>query len=94
MDVSGVEASPITASNSFVISILGRNHFLLDVQIQDAEKTVAATIRCTAVHLNVSSFKALLHEMLYQIQTVQMEDFHAKCLPNDHFWRMVINCFT
>lgn len=54
MDVSGVEASPITVSNSFIISTLGRNHFLLDVQIQDAEITVAATIRCTAVHLNVS----------------------------------------
>lgn len=54
MDVSGVEASPITVSNFFVISTLGRNHFLLDTKIQDAEITVAATIRCTSVHLNVS----------------------------------------
>lgn len=34
------------------------------------------------------SFKAVPHEMLCQTQTVQMEDFHAKCLPNDDFGRM------
>lgn len=40
------------------------------------------------------SFKALPHEMLCQIPVAQMEDFYAKCLPNDGSGRMDINCFS